>query len=166
MQKSHNRLPNKKKKITSLKYYFVQICIKKRGGLLTKPAHFSSNPHSAPALLKSGTSLFKKKGTASVTTLDWRSRSTSQWSSGSSWACRLPDLPPYPPGLQTHTLENLLQHLDPIFVPQKDLNESLPRWKHLSRFYIEHCCLITKSCLILCHSMDCSPPGSSVHTIL
>ena len=158
-----------KKKITSLKYYFVQICIKKRGGLLTKPAHFSSNPHFAPALLKSGISLFKKKGTASVTTLDWRSQAISQWSSGSSWACRLPDILPYLPGRQTHTLDNLLQHLEPIFVAyKKGLNESLPRQKHLPRFYIECCCccLITKSRLILCNFMDCSPPGSSVHTIL
>lgn len=83
MQKSHNRLLNEKK-ITSLKYYFVQICIKKRGGLLTKPVHFSSNPHFAPALLKSGISLLKRKGTASVTALDWRSPSISQGSSGSS----------------------------------------------------------------------------------
>ena len=27
------------------------------------------------------------------------------------------------------------------------------------------CCLITKSCLILCDPMDCSPPGSSVHGV-
>ena len=27
------------------------------------------------------------------------------------------------------------------------------------------CCLITKSCLILCDPMDCSPPGSSVRGI-
>ena len=27
------------------------------------------------------------------------------------------------------------------------------------------CCLVTKSCPTLCHSMDCSPPGSSVHGI-
>ena len=26
-----------------------------------------------------------------------------------------------------------------------------------------NCCLVTKSCLTLCSSMDCSPPGSSVH---
>ena len=37
------------------------------------------------------------------------------------------DTPPYPPGLQTRTLDNLLQHLQPIFVPyKKGLNESLP----------------------------------------
>ena len=28
------------------------------------------------------------------------------------------------------------------------------------------CCLVAKSCPILCHPMDCSPPGSSVHGIL
>ena len=28
------------------------------------------------------------------------------------------------------------------------------------------CCLVTKLCLTLCDSMDCSPPGSSVHGIL
>ena len=28
------------------------------------------------------------------------------------------------------------------------------------------CCSVTKSCLILCNSMDCSLPGSSVHGIL
>jgi len=27
-------------------------------------------------------------------------------------------------------------------------------------------CLVTQSCLTLCHPMDCSPPGSSVHGIL
>ena len=27
-------------------------------------------------------------------------------------------------------------------------------------------CLVTQSCLALCNSMDCSPPGSSVHGIL
>ena len=27
------------------------------------------------------------------------------------------------------------------------------------------CCLVTKSCLTLCNSMDCSQPGSSVHGI-
>ena len=27
------------------------------------------------------------------------------------------------------------------------------------------CCLVTKLCLILCNTMDCSPPGSSVHGI-
>ena len=33
--------------------------------------------------------------------------------------------------------------------------------------YIPNCCrLVTKSCLTLCDSMDCSPPGSSVHGIL
>ena len=39
-------------------------------------------------------------------------------------------------------------------------------------FYLQHvfllflCCLVTKSCLILCNPMDCSPPGSSVHVSL
>ena len=28
------------------------------------------------------------------------------------------------------------------------------------------CVLVTQSCLILCNTMDCSPPGSSVHGIL
>ena len=28
------------------------------------------------------------------------------------------------------------------------------------------CVLITQTCPILCHPMDCSPPGSSVHGIL
>ena len=28
------------------------------------------------------------------------------------------------------------------------------------------CCLVAKSCLTLCNSMDCSPPGFSVHGIL
>ena len=28
------------------------------------------------------------------------------------------------------------------------------------------CCLVTQSCPTLCNSMDCSPPGSSVHGIL
>ena len=27
------------------------------------------------------------------------------------------------------------------------------------------CCLVPKSCPTLCYSMDCSPPGSSVHGI-
>ena len=27
------------------------------------------------------------------------------------------------------------------------------------------CCLVAKSCPILCDPMDCSPPGSSVHGI-
>ena len=27
------------------------------------------------------------------------------------------------------------------------------------------CCLVAQSCLTLCHPMDCSPPGSSVHRI-
>ena len=32
--------------------------------------------------------------------------------------------------------------------------------------YIGCClCLVTKSCLTLCNSMDCGPPGSSVHGI-
>ena len=26
-----------------------------------------------------------------------------------------------------------------------------------------HCCLVAKSCPILCYPMNCSPPGSSVH---
>ena len=34
----------------------------------------------------------------------------------------------------------------------------------LGRASSDHC-LITKSCLILCDPMDCSPPGSSVHGI-
>ena len=29
-----------------------------------------------------------------------------------------------------------------------------------------HACLVTQSCPTLCNSMDCSPPGSSVHGIL
>ena len=29
-----------------------------------------------------------------------------------------------------------------------------------------HACLVTQSCPTLCDSMDCSPPGSSVHGIL
>ena len=36
------------------------------------------------------------------------------------------------------------------------------------RFYSEHCCcccLVAKSCPTLCHPLDCSPPGSSVHSI-
>ena len=33
---------------------------------------------------------------------------------------------------------------------------------HLVKVY---CCLVTKSCPTLCDSMDCSPPGSSVHEI-
>ena len=28
-----------------------------------------------------------------------------------------------------------------------------------------YCCLVTKLCLTLCHPVDCSPPGSSVHGI-
>ena len=28
------------------------------------------------------------------------------------------------------------------------------------------CCLVSQSCLTLCHPMDCGPPGSSVHGIL
>ena len=28
------------------------------------------------------------------------------------------------------------------------------------------CVLVTQSCLTLCHPMDCSPPGSSLHGIL
>ena len=27
-------------------------------------------------------------------------------------------------------------------------------------------CSVTQSCLILCDTMDCNPPGSSVHGIL
>ena len=27
-------------------------------------------------------------------------------------------------------------------------------------------CLVTQSCLTLCNSMDCSPPGSSIHETL
>ena len=37
----------------------------------------------------------------------------------------------------------------------------LPRWKDVCC-----CCLVTKSCPILCNLMDCSLPGSSVHGIL
>ena len=28
-----------------------------------------------------------------------------------------------------------------------------------------NCCLVAKSCLTLCHPMDCSPPGYSIHGI-
>ena len=31
---------------------------------------------------------------------------------------------------------------------------------------MQHCCLVAKSCPIICDPMDCSPPGSSVHGIL
>ena len=27
------------------------------------------------------------------------------------------------------------------------------------------CCLVNKPCPTLCHPMDCSPPGSSIHGI-
>ena len=32
--------------------------------------------------------------------------------------------------------------------------------------YCYYCCLLTQLCLTVCNSMDCSPPGSSVHGIL
>ena len=35
----------------------------------------------------------------------------------------------------------------------------------LYSMYIYCCCLITKSCLILCDPMDCSPPGSFIYGI-
>ena len=40
---------------------------------------------------------------------------------------------------------------------------SWPGWQMLKNLCY---CLVAKSCLILCHPMDCSPPGSSVHGIL
>ena len=42
-------------------------------------------------------------------------------------------------------------------------------WQHLPlfSFIVVHllCVLVAQSCLTLCHPMDCSPPGSSVHEI-
>ena len=35
-----------------------------------------------------------------------------------------------------------------------------------SLYYVVLCILVTQSCLTLCNTMDCSPPGSSVHGIL
>ena len=42
-------------------------------------------------------------------------------------------------------------------------------WYHLQQFIFINSgcaalCLVAQSCMILCNSMDCSPPGSSVHS--
>ena len=37
-------------------------------------------------------------------------------------------------------------------------------WMYADKLSISYYCLIAKSCLF-CHSMDCSPPGFSVHGI-
>ena len=43
----------------------------------------------------------------------------------------------------------------------KDMSEYI-----ISKLGRDHCCcLVTKSCLILCDPMDCSLPGSSVYVI-
>ena len=36
-------------------------------------------------------------------------------------------------------------------------------WKYICRFVYICRCLVTKSCLTFCNTVDCSPPGSSVH---
>ena len=40
------------------------------------------------------------------------------------------------------------------------------RKKSPAVFYIDCCCLVTKSCPTVCDPMDCSLPGSSIHGIL
>ena len=52
----------------------------------------------------------------------------------------------------------------PVFLPQISYLTQLP----ISTYYTHSkcVCVLIQSCLILCDSMDCSPPGSSVHGIL
>ena len=38
-------------------------------------------------------------------------------------------------------------------------------WRVNTSYLLECCCLVTKLCPALCDSMDCRPPGSSVHGI-
>ena len=41
---------------------------------------------------------------------------------------------------------------------------NLVQWKLLAQYV--RVCLASQSCLTLCHPLDCSPPGTSVHCIL
>ena len=57
----------------------------------------------------------------------------------------------------------------PTFPHRPRLHRQLPPWRPGPRIpppYRGACCSIAKSWLTLCHLMDCSSPGSSVHGIL
>jgi len=36
-------------------------------------------------------------------------------------------------------------------------------WKYICMFVYICCCLVAKSCLTFCNTVDCSPPGCSAH---
>ena len=48
----------------------------------------------------------------------------------------------------------------------KGPSKSLRQVNIMSSFVTVHACLVAQVYLTLCNSMDCSPPGSSVHEIL
>ena len=61
---------------------------------------------------------------------------------------------------------HILQPWQLDLASQETLRQNHPA-KSLPDFWPQEtsCCLVTKSCPILCNPMDCSPPGSSVHGI-
>ena len=46
------------------------------------------------------------------------------------------------------------------------ISKTVFKKKSPAMFYIDCCCLVTKSCPTVCDPMDCSLPGSSIHGIL
>ena len=54
----------------------------------------------------------------------------------------------------------------PLTAAIKARVESSLRSDLLLRWLVSHLCVCAQSCPTLCNSLDCSPPGSSVHGIL
>ena len=83
----------------------------------------------------------------------------------------------YTLNLYSAVCQLLLSKTGKIFKKHKRINRTKKNNRSLcfSRFWLDrknsyihwifYCCLFTKSCLIFCNPMDCSPPGSSVHGI-
>ena len=59
-----------------------------------------------------------------------------------------------------------IKHLEQ-FPARNELSEHVSNYSYYCLQTVDSIlCLVTQSCLTLCDSMDCSPPGSSVHGIL
>ena len=94
-----------------------------------------------------------------------------------SWSKSSSPLPLFPPGLPSHPVSSSLTTKCPgwklptpvSFHPWRQdsrcLSLSQDSWAQSPQL-CHHLVLVTQSCLTLCHPMDCSPPGSSVHWIL
>ena len=78
---------------------------------------------------------------------------------------RQAQFPPDPPSYPTFTLWERQQYGVTCWDEMQAFPISWPGWQMLKNLCY-FCCLVAKSCLTLCHPMDCSPPGSSVYGIL